>query len=349
MPRSPSCEFECLFRPVVKFYRVENRRRRFQQVLRARKLRPRSSVRVRANRIRGIELDRQTEKRKKGKKVPNRTCSYDKKIQRDEREKRKEKKRAKEMSVESWSLHLGEILDDFTLSFRARSLIDSFDRWKPLSNLPFYRWTNIRMNSALWISLDPCLTNCADNWLRTVTSDRTAYNNSSLPFWTRYHWIENYWEAINLLLVSSGLYLNILETEGISQFWDKKFSTCVARYFSWLRTLTSDRTAYNNSSLPFWTRYHWIESYWEAINLLFVSPGLYLNILKIERILREFWDKKVSRRACHVIPAQVEFLSKKHSRNRPISMKLGTSIVLKKIFDISSWIFDGGWRRPGVA
>ena len=39
------------------------------------------------------------------------------------------------------------------------------------------------------------------------------------------------------------------------------------------------------------------------MNLLFVSPGLYLNILKTEEIL-QFWDKKNSRRARHVIPTQ---------------------------------------------
>ena len=33
---------------------------------------------------------------------------------------------------------------------------------------------------------------------------------------------------INLLFVLPGLYLNILETEKMLQFWDKKFSTCVA-------------------------------------------------------------------------------------------------------------------------
>ena len=50
-------------RPVVKFYRVENRRHRFQQVLHARKLRPRSSVRVRAN-PRSEGSNRQTEKKR---------------------------------------------------------------------------------------------------------------------------------------------------------------------------------------------------------------------------------------------------------------------------------------------
>ena len=39
-------------------------------------------------------------------------------------------------------------------------------------------------------------------------------------------------------------------------------------------------------------------NYWEVINLLFVLPGLYLNILETEKIL-QFWDN--SRRWWHVI------------------------------------------------
>ena len=43
----------------------------------------------------------------------------------------------------------------------------------------------------------------------------------------------NYCEVINLLFVLSALYLNILKTVKILQFWDKKkFSTCVARHSS---------------------------------------------------------------------------------------------------------------------
>ena len=45
-------------------------------------------------------------------------------------------------------------------------------------------------------------------------------------------------------------------------------------------------------------------NYQEVINLLFGFPfALYLNILKTRKIL-QFWDKKFSRRAWHVIPAQ---------------------------------------------
>ena len=60
----------------------------------------------------------------------------------------------------------------------------------------------------------------------------------------------NYWEAINCF----GFYLNTLKTEEMLQFWGKKFSTCVARRSSvgnWLRTITSDRTVHDNSSLSF--------------------------------------------------------------------------------------------------
>ena len=46
-------------------------------------------------------------------------------------------------------------------------------------------------------------------------------------------------------------------------------------------------------------------NYWEVINLLFILPGLYLNILKTEKIL-QFWAK-YSRRAWHVIAVQ-EFM-----------------------------------------
>ena len=38
----------------------------------------------------------------------------------------------------------------------------------------------------------------------------------------------NYREVTDLLFVLPGLHLNILKTEEILQFWDKKSSTCVA-------------------------------------------------------------------------------------------------------------------------
>ena len=46
-------------------------------------------------------------------------------------------------------------------------------------------------------------------------------------------WLDrNDWKIVNLSFVLPGLYLNILITVEILQFWDKKFSTCVARHFS---------------------------------------------------------------------------------------------------------------------
>ena len=50
------------------------------------------------------------------------------------------------------------------------------------------------------------------------------HNNSSLSFRTRL-----YWKVINLLFVLPGLFSNILKTERMLQFWDKKFSTCVLK------------------------------------------------------------------------------------------------------------------------
>ena len=68
-------------------------------------------------------------------------------------------------------------------------------------------------------------------------------------------------------------------------------------------------TEYNNSSLSF--PFELVgaisldRNYCEVTNLLFVSPELYLNILKTEKIL-QCWDKKFS--TCvgrlDVIPAQ---------------------------------------------
>ena len=83
----------------------------------------------------------------------------------------------------------------------------------------------------------------------------------------------NYWEVINLLFVLPGLYLNVLKTEKILQFW--RLTACAG---NWLRTITSDRTVHNNSSLSFSFELVDIISldrnYWEVINLLFVLPGL---------------------------------------------------------------------------
>ena len=81
-------------------------------------------------------------------------------------------------------------------------------------------------------------------------------------------------------------------------------------------------TVYNNSSLSFsfWTRRYDItgqklEVIREVINLLFVSPGLYLNIYLKRKIL-QFWDEnvgtgvKVTRREsvdfCTIFPDYLE-------------------------------------------
>ena len=137
---------------------------------------------------------------------------------------------------------------------------------------------------------------CADNWLRTITSDRTVYNNLSLSF--SFELVDiisldrNYWDIINWLFVLPGLYLNIVKTEKILQFW--RLTTCAG---SRLRTITSDQTVYNNLSLSFSFELAGMMSldrnYWEVINLLFVLPGLYLNILKTEKTL-QFSNKEFS-------------------------------------------------------
>ena len=81
-------------------------------------------------------------------------------------------------------------------------------------------------------------------------------------------------------------------------------ATCAA---DWLRTITSDQTAYviirrYISQLVGMKPLD--RNYWVVINLLLVLPILfYLNILKTEEIL-QFWNKRNSRRAWHVIPAQ---------------------------------------------
>ena len=70
----------------------------------------------------------------------------------------------------------------------------------------------------------------AGNWLRTVTSDQIRIRYIFVDFflyWTRRYVSlnRNYWEAMNLLTVLPGLYLNILKTEEVLQFWDKIFTT----------------------------------------------------------------------------------------------------------------------------
>ena len=93
--------------------------------------------------------------------------------------------------------------------------------------------------------------NASDASSRTITSDRTVYNNSSLSFSFLLVGMisldRNYWLVINLLFVLSGLYLNILKTEKsiailgqkILDVRGKRLTTCVG---NWLRTVTSDQT-----------------------------------------------------------------------------------------------------------
>ena len=61
-----------------------------------------------------------------------------------------------------------------------------------------------------------CSTTCADNWLRTVTSDRTVYNNSSLSFRTRRGAIITGWKWLIIHYTCSALviHLNVLKTIG---------------------------------------------------------------------------------------------------------------------------------------
>ena len=71
----------------------------------------------------------------------------------------------------------------------------------------------------------------------------------------------NYWEVINLLFVLPELYLSILKTEKILQFLGQKILNVRGTSFqhkrliicvgNWLRTITSDRIVYNDSSLSF--------------------------------------------------------------------------------------------------
>ena len=61
------------------------------------------------------------------------------------------------------------------------------------------------------------LTTCAGNWLRTITSDRTVHNKFVAFFLNSSVW----WiEVISFLFVLPALYLNMLKTEKILQFWD---------------------------------------------------------------------------------------------------------------------------------
>ena len=80
-----------------------------------------------------------------------------------------------------------------------------------------------------------------------------------------------------------------------------KFDLCAREIpaGNWVRTVTSDQTVHNNSSLSFSARRRFNISlnriYWEVINLLYALPVLYL---------KHNSGTKNSRSAWHVIPAQ---------------------------------------------
>ena len=74
--------------------------------------------------------------------------------------------------------------------------------------------------------------------LRTITSDQTVYNNSSLSFSLDRNYSEVinsllsiHIHVINFLLFAWVTFKYILETDEILQFLDKKLSTCVASHF----------------------------------------------------------------------------------------------------------------------
>ena len=76
---------------------------------------------------------------------------------------------------------------------------------------------NVPLGRGWWLPL------AAGNWLRTITSDQTVYTIiRRLSFWIP---DRNDREVLNWLFVSPILFcLNVLETEGILQFWDKKYA-----------------------------------------------------------------------------------------------------------------------------
>ena len=70
---------------------------------------------------------------------------------------------------------------------------------------------------------------------RTITSDRTVYNNSSFSFSFELVGeisLDRNYEEVNSLFVLSGLRLNILRTEEMLQFGTKKFSVRLILIFT---------------------------------------------------------------------------------------------------------------------
>ena len=168
------------------------------------------------------------------------------------------------------------------------------------------------------------LTTRVANWLRTITSDQTVYNNSSLSFWTRRYDITgdgNDWEVANSLFVLPILFqLNILETKKILQFRNEKRLSIFSMWKIFLASyewLVTDKNIFFLNFLRsyiciyFYIYYiyclyiifiyiyifffivlcSWLEKIGlNVIYLLFVLSGLYLK-------LRKCFGRKNSRRA----------------------------------------------------
>ena len=111
------------------------------------------------------------------------------------------------------------------------------------------------------------------------------------------------------------------------------------RWAIWLRTVTSDRTVYNNSSLSFRTRVGTIslrqKNYREVINLLFVSPILFKSSFQRKRFNLSGFPSELVRRAtdCNAVG------SRRGSKLRSISQSdAGSSIsTRRKLFHLLTW------------
>ena len=119
-------------------------------------------------------------------------------------------------------------------------------------------------------------TDCAGNWFADHNRVIKSYTTIR-PLFLEFVGISlnrNHWEVINLSSALPGLYLSIRKTEkniaivgqnardvrGTS-FQRRRLTTCAG---NWLRTITSDQDAYNNSS-SFWiyryiTVWKWLRS-----------------------------------------------------------------------------------------
>ena len=73
---------------------------------------------------------------------------------------------------------------------------------------------------------------CAGNWLRTITSDRTVHDNSSLSFLSSpIRWIRDYWEAITSLFWKKAKRKNE-RTNGTDGDVYSKCFTCISEILS---------------------------------------------------------------------------------------------------------------------